>query len=329
MWNCYFDDYIVFERPALARHSDMCVTVLFAVLGWDVAQDKDDSFSELRKVLGLEIDLSEYRLGLVRFQNTESRRSELYEDIKALLTKGTLNPKEGARLRGRMLFAENQLFGRRCLAAMRTLSFHLRTGKPRLATDTSHALEFLMDHFLNGRPREISCALNEVLHVYVDAAYEPGNMKPGGLGGVLVDPKTTNVQQHFSLMLTAAEVCAVTTEGSKNPIFELECLAMLAGVKVWANHLRHKHVILFTDNNGSLGAMISGVSRNSTGADIVHCFDAFVDSLGCIVWFERVNTASNPADEPSRNTSCSGLGEAVSIDLRDLSHMLSEFRSRG
>ena len=65
----------------------------------------------------------------------------------------------------------------------------------------------------------------------------------------MVDPKTTNVQQHFSLMLTAAEVCAVTAEGSKNPIFELECLAMLAGVKVWANHLRHKHVILFTDNN--------------------------------------------------------------------------------
>ena len=35
----------------------------------------------------------------------------------------------------------------------------------------------------------------------------------------------------------------------------------------------------------------------------MHCFDAFVDSLGCVVWFERVNTASNPADEPSRNTS--------------------------
>ena len=93
--------------------------------------------------------------------------------------------------------------------------------------------------------------------------------------------------------------------GKQEPIFELECLAMLTGVKAWANHLRHKHVILFTDNNGSLGAMISGVSRNATGADMVHCFDAFVDSLGCIVWFERINMASNPANEPSRNTSCS------------------------
>ena len=101
-WNCYFDDYIVFERPALARHTDMCVTVLFTALRWDVAEDKDDRFSELGKVLGLEIDLSEYRLGLVRFQSTESRRSELYEDIKAHLAKGTLNPKEGARLRGRI-----------------------------------------------------------------------------------------------------------------------------------------------------------------------------------------------------------------------------------
>ena len=175
--NCYFDDYIVFERPALARRSDMCVTVLFAALGWDVAEDKDDSFSELGKVLGLETDLNEHRLGLVHFQNTESRRSELYEDIKPHLTKGILNPKEGARLRGRMLFAENQLFGRRCLAAMRVRCFHLRTGKPRLATATSHALEFLMDHFLNGRPREIRCSLNEVLHLYVDASYEPGNLE--------------------------------------------------------------------------------------------------------------------------------------------------------
>ena len=47
----------------------------------------------------------------------------------------------------------------------------------------------------------------------------PGNMKPGG--EVLADPKTTNVQQHFSLMVTVAEVCAVTTEGSKNPFLSL------------------------------------------------------------------------------------------------------------
>ena len=65
---------------------------------------------------------------------------------------------------------------------------------------------------------------------------------------------------------------------------------MLAGVKVWAESI---------DNNGSLGAMISGVSRNANGADIAHCFDSFVDSSGRIVWFERVNTALNPADEPS------------------------------
>ena len=54
--------------------------------------------------------------------NTESRRTELCDDIEKVVVEGCLTNKQAQRLRGRMQFAESQLFGRTGKRCLRILS---------------------------------------------------------------------------------------------------------------------------------------------------------------------------------------------------------------
>ena len=51
-WSVYFDDFIGVETEALSKICDLCVEGLFAILGWETAEDKDTSFGSVVKVLG-------------------------------------------------------------------------------------------------------------------------------------------------------------------------------------------------------------------------------------------------------------------------------------
>ncbi len=53
--------------------------------------------------------------------------------------------------------------------------------------------------------------------------------------------------------------------GSKHPIYEFELLAVLIGLKMFASYLQYKAVVVFTDNEGALGSLISCKSENVFG----------------------------------------------------------------
>ena len=89
--------------------------------------NKENEFSGSLKALGILIDLSEVKLLKVRFSNTDERRFEVTHDIKAILKTGRLGRSEGQRNRGRLLFAESQIHGRRSIRQMQVLSKHIHT----------------------------------------------------------------------------------------------------------------------------------------------------------------------------------------------------------
>lgn len=80
------------------------------------------------KVLGAELDLSKSLAGALEVRNTESRRHELIAFIESVQTKGFLPRYEGERLRGRLQFASNQLFGRSFRNCLRDLNSHVSRG---------------------------------------------------------------------------------------------------------------------------------------------------------------------------------------------------------
>ena len=86
------------------------------------------SYAGCCKVLGAELDLSKSPAGALEVRNTESRRHELIAFIESVQTKGFLPRYEGERLRGRLQFASNQLFGRSFRNCLRDLNSHVSRG---------------------------------------------------------------------------------------------------------------------------------------------------------------------------------------------------------
>lgn len=323
-WSVYFDDFICVEYSALSKLTDMCICNFFTLLGWETSDDKDSAFSAVAKFLGLEIDLTDVRLGLFYMQNTEKRRTEIVDTINDILVSGKLQKKEAASLWGRLIFAECQIAGRSAGSAFHTLTQHLLSGKVTLEDDTKQALTFLRDMLVTGKPRTLSLCLGEVVHVYVDASYEPSNKHPAGIGGVIITSGCTPLR-YFGEIVDPETLNILNEAQSEHPIYELKCFAILAAVHLWYDIIKQKHLVIFTDNDGSLGAMIKGYSANPAGMKIVRNTNTLLDEGGMICWFERVNTSSNIADEPSRTPVCNGLGVKESVDVKKLAkHAIKE-----
>ena len=69
----------------------------------------------------------------------------------------------------------------------------------------------------------------------MDASHEPTTANPGevaGIGGILYN-QLANPTGHFSEWINKDDVARIGREGSENPIFELECYAILAGLLTW------------------------------------------------------------------------------------------------
>ncbi|CAE7310167.1 unnamed protein product, partial [Symbiodinium sp. CCMP2456] len=234
-WGVFFDDFIGCETPVLSKLFELCADGLFMILGWTTAADKGSDFDTIAKVLGLKIDLSECKLGTIRFANTDNRRDELVASLADILDAGFLSRKDGEKLRGRLQFAEQQISGKRAGLAYQELSRHVSKGGGKLDTSTRTALEFLADHVANSPPRCITDRSCYTWHLYVDASNDDDK---AGIGGILLSESGSYIG-HFSEYLSESARGTLNTSDSENPIFELECFAIWCGVWTWARLFRN------------------------------------------------------------------------------------------
>ncbi len=95
-------------------NTEASVSLLFDLLGWGFARDGDKAFpfSSGFNAVGIHISLAAYEEGRVDFSNTESRVVEVCRIINQILESGKLEAKQANCLRGRLQFADGQLFGR-------------------------------------------------------------------------------------------------------------------------------------------------------------------------------------------------------------------------
>ena len=148
-WTSYFDDFLSLSPVCLERRTELCVSTLFQLLGWRLSEDKLVPYSQCCKVLGVEVDLVHSPSGSFTVKNTESRKEELICLIKEILSTLVLTRDEGERLRGRLQFASNQIFGRRFRNCLKELNIHVSRGfkvvSPELAASLSLMLSLLAD----------------------------------------------------------------------------------------------------------------------------------------------------------------------------------------
>ena len=110
----------------------MTASALFELLGWDFAKEgrKCVPFGTSCEALGVVFNLENTSDGLAHISNTASRVEEIVAEILKVTTEGGITLTAAQKLRGRMQFAEAQLYGRtgkRCLRALRDACCRKRT----------------------------------------------------------------------------------------------------------------------------------------------------------------------------------------------------------
>ena len=80
-WTQFYDDYFLVASEKENQHVDLIQTSFFTLLGWETATEKDSGFGFVTRALGVQIDLSDCHLGLVKVCNTLSKRQELEQLI--------------------------------------------------------------------------------------------------------------------------------------------------------------------------------------------------------------------------------------------------------
>ena len=225
-WSCYFDDFFLVAASAEAGHVHFIQKGFFDLLGGATSSEKDSGFTGLARVLGVCISFADARAGLISVSNTEHRKKDLCNLLDLLISKGSASCHELTVLRGRLLFADNQVFGRSARQAFSILSRSCsRKRNTEVKDELLRALLFLRDRVVGGEPRRVSACVREKLTIFTDASFES---EGAGLGGILYDAKATPLKW-FSEWIDPCDLQPFGSDSKDGLIYELEVFAAVQG----------------------------------------------------------------------------------------------------
>ena len=282
----FFDDFTVLASRANCKHVQLVVSFLFRKLGWDVAPEekKNAPFAEVFDVLGVRVYLCKQQEGKVSIKNTPDRLAELQADVSRILENGSISYEESQRLRGRFLFAEQNVWGRNSRQAI------VAVGD---VPDTEQGPVKLSHTQVVPRP---------TTRLWLDGAceWDHGQEAPiCGFGGVLMMEGGPPLAWGATLSLMSAKKWAHRV-GKQQLVFECELLPYLLSLQLWSTLLRGTDLLVFIDNDAARASLAKSFTRKEEGARIVHEAVHLEEQLDVQAFFMRVPTFSNIADGPSR-----------------------------
>ena len=128
--SCYFDDFVSFTTPALAKNTQASLCLMLDIFGWGFRPKwglRCDDFSSSVAALGVIFDLSHTSVGRLLVGNTERRLHESIDFVRAVSMAGTLSKKDSLVLRGRLGYCDAFIFGRIGKMALQNITRHAYT----------------------------------------------------------------------------------------------------------------------------------------------------------------------------------------------------------
>ena len=291
-WSCFYDDFFITCNSAESKHLDLMQKGFFALLGWETSDEKGGDFQAVARALGVQFSFAESSSGLLSVCNTEGRVKEVCDQVQSFLEKGKASSAELATLRGRLLFADSHIFGRKSKQAMKILSRACaRTGSIPFDNDLVSALTCLRDRVLRGAPRLVLGTHRNKYLLFADACHEEGG---AGLGGILYSP--AGIGEWLELQ----DLEFINPDFKKTLIYELEASASHVACIKLCEGIRRADIICFTDNEAVLSNLITGKSDVHLVGKMLDEVYEWEGSNDCNLWFERVASHANPSDDPSR-----------------------------
>jgi len=313
----YFDDFSVILPEELAGVADDVAKEFLDLIGWTIKADK--SHNPMRQsfgVLGVEFDLStissdEGGSSVITVRNTKSRTNEIRRCIQGHLDRGSMSPAEASRLRGRLVFANSQTFGK-----IGALTYHhlgekanQPGGSRTMSYELKWSLEWWMEHMTTAKERTIPVGKQKPpVIIFTDGSCEPSCKSPhgikAGIGVVIYDP-IDDYAEAYGGNLPEDLVGLLSNYGAKQQIVGqselIPCVLAKSILKPWKERLKGRLVLAFVDNDAARYGIIKGSSPSRDSAWILHEYWTAEAELECNTWTERVPSASNCADGPSRN----------------------------
>ena len=254
MWTNFYDDFVNFSWEHDVERTNAAIELLFDLLGWQFAREGDKAlpFGCNFGALGIQVDLSCFEKGFIEFSNTEKRRCELKGLILSVLDSGELAPQDALKLRGRLQFADGQLFGRIGKLCLKEITIHAFSSEgSKIGARLRQLLRLFISNSLDGPPKKICGVSASCFYIFTDACFEPSSLSwPCGLGGVIYNSDGLAVQA-FSFCLSQAQINSLGGQIKKTIIFEAELLALIVAFILWRNIVCNSPVVFYVDNNSA------------------------------------------------------------------------------
>ncbi len=297
----FYDDFPHLEPQQTSRYARQAATDFLDILGvtWSGgAKDKDFDF--IFEPLGVRVDLSDFA-GKAAFtiSNKPSRVSAICGQVDEILTDNAMGSSLASELHGKLNFAQNQIFGRAGLPAIREISN--RANDPSRAHELTErlvkALLFLKDHLQNAPPRVITaCDPSKNLIVFSDGAFEKEVATWGFFIFDTADDTCITEGGTISAELTRAWMNSVGDQ----IITQVELFAVLIARVQLEKATRGRKVVYFIDNDAARDSLIKGYSDSKASMNVIYQFFALERTSPSSLWFARVPSHSNVSDAPSR-----------------------------
>ena len=297
----FYDDYPVFEVQPLAALTSKIVDAFLNVLGWRhaVQGKKAVDFCSQPVALGVQFNLEHIRTGDLVVQNKPGRIERIAEMI-ALVKEGEGKSKSlVASLAGLMNFAGGFVLGHHFKLGSHALNawahhHHVSQADVRMVCD------YLLAVAKAVQPKRIHLHDSDLPWiVYTDGAYEDGK---GTWGALAYDP-LTGQKLVFAGEVPSPLISYWTATVGEQLICEIELFAYICLRWHLRKELSNRYGIVFIDNESSRMTLIKRNSPSHAMFLMVSLLSLLDVVLPFSAWCERVPSASNPADLPSRGKS--------------------------
>ncbi|CAE7467862.1 unnamed protein product, partial [Symbiodinium necroappetens] len=297
----YFDDYPMYATEGTAEQTDLIISEFLDILGWAHAKTgtKAQPFNDVFSVLGMQIDLSRMADGSIVLSNKPGRVERIIDRLSSVASEGRLTGHEAQVLLGLLNFSSGFFAGRALKQSCKWLSGYLSGDRPTSAVIKqmcNHAIQVLQ----NTPPRFIDCGPSDEAPVLVwtDGSWEPSTGF-AGIGAVVLDSKG-GAASVYEGVVPDLLLKRWRDEVGDQVICEIELYALLMLRVGLQNILSGRKVIFFIDNDAARSGVIRGQSKSQAMHRLALALAAVESTSPCISWTERVPSASNIADLPSR-----------------------------
>jgi len=241
-------------------------------------------------------------------RNKVTRIEEICQDIDSYFETGSMTPSQATTLRGRLVFSNSQTYGRKGALAYYHLGLIANMpGNPwiPLGTKLRWPLQWWKEQVAGCKPRTIRTGQQRSpLYLFTDGSCDPDETSPTGIkaayGAVLYDPEDSTLET-FGRDIGPELLRILSGHGAKQQIVgQSELLPCHAARTIWKERLQNRRIVLYVDNEAARFGLIKGTRPTLDSAWIINEYWTAEAENETTTWVDRVPSASNCADGPSR-----------------------------